>query len=187
MADQFILRRADITDIDTLSQLCQKTLIETFVEDFAIPYPKKDLESYLSSSASPQSFAKAINDQKRAVWVIEDTINGELVAYAMAGPCNADDIPHPDVCSNKHGAINRLYVQRDLQGQGFGQQLMNVILPWLEEQYPSLPIWLTAWSGNIKAQKFYNHYGFSKVGECDYPVGEWKDREFIMKRDATTF
>jgi RimJ/RimL family protein N-acetyltransferase len=61
---------------------------------------------------------------------------------------------------------------------------MNVILPWLEEQYPTRPIWLTDWSQNFKAQKFYRHYGFHKVGECDFSVGEWKDHEFIMKRET---
>jgi ribosomal protein S18 acetylase RimI-like enzyme len=79
-----------------------------------------------------------------------------------------------------------LYVQRDRQSHGFGQQLMNVMIPWLEEQYPTRPIWLTVWSGNVKAQKFYTHYGFSKVGEFDYSVGELKNCEFIMKRETNT-
>ncbi len=186
MADQFILRRANISDIEPLSQLNQKTFRETFVEDFSIPYPEKDLDSYFRSSASPESFAKKIYDPKRAIWVIEDKTNGELVAFALVGPCNTDDIPHSDICSDKDGAICCLYVQRDRRSHGFGQQLMNVILSWLEEQYPTRPIWLTVWSQNFKAQTFYTHYGFNKVGEFDYPVGEWKDREFIMKRQTNT-
>jgi len=186
MEDRFILRRADISDIDALSQLYQKTFRETFVEDYSIPYPEKDLDDYFRSSASPECYAKAIHDPKRAVWVVEDKTNGELVAFASAGPCDTHDVPHPDVCSDKDGAIYRLYVQRDQQSHGFGRQLMNVILPWLEEQYPTRPIWLTAWSENFKAQRFYKHYGFNIVGEFDYPVGESKDLEFIMKRETNT-
>lgn len=184
MDNQFVLRRADITDIEALSQICQQTFRETFMEDFLIPYPEQDLENYFRSSTSPESFAKKINNPKQAVWLIEDRTNGELVAYAVAGPCTIDDIPHPDVCSNEDGLINRLYVRRHQQSSGFGQQLMNVILPWFEEQYPGKPIWLSVWSGNLKAQKFYRHYGFRKVGDFDYCVGEWKDHEFIMKRDS---
>ena len=78
----------------------------------------------------------------------------------MAGPCDADDIFHPDVCSNEDGIINLLYVRRDQRSRGFGQQLMKVILPWLEECCPARPIWLAMWSNNFKAQKFYTHYGF---------------------------
>jgi ribosomal protein S18 acetylase RimI-like enzyme len=187
MDNQFVLRRAVMNDIKALSELRQKTFRETFLEDFSIPYPEKDLDTFLRSSSSPESFAENIHDPKGAIWVIEDKTNSELVAFVMAGPCYDDEIPHPDVCSDKDAELNRLYVRRDLQSHGFGQQLMNVILPWLEEHYPARPIWLTVWSRNFKAQKFYNHYGFSKVGEFDYCVGEWKDLEFIMKRQTNIY
>ncbi len=64
---------------------------------------------------------------------------------------------------------------------------MKVILSWFEEHYPSRPIWLSVFSKNLKAQKFYAHYGFIIVGEYEYPVGESKDHEFIMKRENTFF
>ncbi len=186
MDNQFVIRRADITDIEALSELRQKTFRETFEEDLSITFPKNDLDSFLRSSGSPEIFGKTIHDPQQAVWVIEDKTNGELVAFTVVGPCNIDDIPHPDVCSNKDAAIYSLFIRRDLQNREFGQQLMDILLPWLDEQYPERPIWLNVWPGNFKAQKFYAHYGFKKVGECDYLVGEWKDREFIMKRQTHT-
>ncbi|CAF3844553.1 unnamed protein product [Rotaria sp. Silwood1] len=182
MTGQFVLRRADISDINALSQLCQKTFREAFVEDLSIHYPEKDLDFYFRSTASPEWFAKKILDPRRVVWVIEEKIDGEFVAYAVAGPC--DNIPHPDICSNTDGTLNRLFVRRDRQSHGFGQQLMKVILPWLEQHYPTRPVWLSVFFKNIKAQKFYAHYGFNKVGEYDEPVGESKYREFIMKRQT---
>jgi ribosomal protein S18 acetylase RimI-like enzyme len=63
---------------------------------------------------------------------------------------------------------------------------MKVILCWLEEHYPERPIWLSVFSNNLKAQKFYNHYSFYKVGEYNYPVGECKNDVFIMKREIVT-
>ena len=36
----------------------------------------------------------------------------------------------------------------------------------------------------FKAQRFYTHYGFTKVGGCDYYVGERKEHEFIMNRQT---
>lgn len=184
MDNQFILRSAKMSDVDGLSQLCQKTFRETFVDDFSIPYPKKDLDSYLHLSTSPEVFSKKLNDPKQAIWVIEDSTSSELVAYVSAGPADTADFPHPDVCSNIDGAIHRLYVQRDRRNHGFGQQLMNAILSWFEEFYPTRPIWLAVLSKNFKAQKFYTHYGFSIAGEFNYLVGEWKEPNFIMKRQA---
>jgi hypothetical protein len=72
MDNQFILRRADISDINALSHLSQKTFRETFMEDLSIPYTVNDLDSYFQSSASPEYFASKIIDPKRAVWLIED-------------------------------------------------------------------------------------------------------------------
>ena len=38
------------------------------------------------------------------------------------------------------------------------------------------------WSGNLKAQKLYQAHGFEKAGEYEYPVGAWRDHEFILRR-----
>ncbi|CAF3916909.1 unnamed protein product, partial [Rotaria sp. Silwood1] len=82
MDDQFFIRRADISGINALSQLYQKTYRETYAEDFSIPYPENDLEAYFRSSASPESFAKKIIDLKRTIWVKADKRNGDLIAFA---------------------------------------------------------------------------------------------------------
>ncbi|CAF1402018.1 unnamed protein product [Rotaria sp. Silwood1] len=184
MDDQFILRRADIPDINALFQLRQKTFQETYVEDFSIPLSKKDIDHYFRLFASPENFAKKIVDPKRAVWVIENKINGELIGFASADPC--DDIPHPDVRSNEDALLSSLYIRRDQQNHGFGQQLMNAVLCWSEEHYSEGSIWLGVWFKNIKAQKFYAHYGFNNVGEFDYSIGEGKLQTCIMKRQLNS-
>ncbi|CAF4238798.1 unnamed protein product [Rotaria sp. Silwood2] len=182
MDDQFTLRRADIFDSNALFHLRQKTFQETYVEDFSIPLSKKDIDDYFHSSASSENFAKKIVDPKQAVWVIENKTNAKLVGYASVGPCN--DIPHPDVRPNKDALVSAIYIQRDRRNHGFGQQLMNVVLCWSEEHCPEGSIWLGVWFKNFKAQKFYAHYGFNKVGEFDYPIGEGKLHTFIMKRQT---
>ena len=184
MDNQFVLRRANIFDIEALAELCQKTFRETFVEDFAISYPENDLDSLFRSSATPEWFAKKINDPKQAVWIIEDQINGEFVAYTVVGP--VDNIPHPGICPDKDGMLRRLFVRRDRRNHGFGRQLMNVALLWLEKHFPERSIWLSVWSKNSKAQKFYAYYGFNKVDEYELSIGESKNHEFIMKRQTDT-
>ncbi|CAF3561188.1 unnamed protein product [Rotaria sp. Silwood1] len=108
MNEQFFLRRDGISDINALPQLSEKTFRETFTEDFSIAYPENDLDTYFHSSASPESFAKKLTDSKRAIWVMQDKRNGELVAYVIAGPC--DGISHPDVDSNQDGQIKALFI-----------------------------------------------------------------------------
>ena len=187
MNDSIVIRRATVSDADRLSKICQRTFRETFLEDFSIPYPEKDLEEYLRSSTSEESFEKKLRDDRGAAWLMEDQNDGQCIGYALVGPCHTDDLPHPDIREGEDGQLNRFYVQRDHQNRGLGRRLMSsTILPWFDEHYPQRPIWLSVWSDNIKAQQFYASYGFVHVGDFDYPVGQWKDREFIFKRSATT-
>lgn len=180
MDDRFLLRRALNTDSVSLSELSQQTFRETYVEDLVIPYSKQDLESYFRSSKSPQSYASKITDSLQATWVVEDKDNHELVAFAIVCPCK---LPHPDVHSGEDGELQFLYVRRDRRSHGLGQRLMNVALLWLEEQFTGRPVWLGVLSCNLKAHKFYRHYGFSQVGDYYSSVGEWKQHEFIMRRE----
>ncbi|CAF3765508.1 unnamed protein product [Rotaria magnacalcarata] len=162
MTERFLLHRALDTDDVALSQLSQQTFLETYVEDFSIPYRKHDIEAYFRSSKSPEWFAGKIVDPLQATWVVEDKISDELVAFAIAGPCK---LSHPDVCLGEDGDLQFLYVRRDRRSHGLGQQLMNTALLWLEERFKGRPIWLGVWSGNLKAQKFYMHYDFSQAVE----------------------
>ncbi|RYE91924.1 MAG: GNAT family N-acetyltransferase, partial [Myxococcales bacterium] len=76
-----------------------------------------------------------------------------------------------------------LYVDQAAQGLGLGKEMLERALGWLEQRAPG-PLWLGVWSGNLRAQRLYERYGFGKVGEYDFPVGAWRDREFIFRRDA---
>ncbi len=64
-------------------------------------------------------------------------------------------------------------------GSGVAQKLMDASLAWLENIYQN-NIFVGVYSENFRAQKFYSRYGFKKVGEYGFPVGDHIDREFIM-------
>jgi RimJ/RimL family protein N-acetyltransferase len=56
-----------------------------------------------------------------------------------------------------------------------------VRLEWLAAQGYS-PLYVGVWSGNSGAQRLYGRFGFEKIGEYDFPVGEHLDREYILRR-----
>jgi ribosomal protein S18 acetylase RimI-like enzyme len=41
---------------------------------------------------------------------------------------------------------------------------------------------LSVWSGNEGAQRFYARYGFAKVADVTFRVGEQVDHEFLFSR-----
>ena len=61
--------------------------------------------------------------------------------------------------------------------------LLEAALEWLGERGRT-PVYLGVWSENDGAQRLYGRYGFEKVGEYDFPVGDQLDREFILKRSS---
>ncbi len=172
---EITLRRASVTDARTLTKIGCQTFRETFLEGFAIPYPPQDLASFMEANYTQAAFERKLADARQASWIAER--DGIALAYANAGPCH---LPHPDVRPDQM-ELNRLYVLRAAQGLGLGHRLLETTLGWMEAQRPG-PLWLGVWSGNLKAQGLYSRHGFRKVGEYEFPVGEWRDCEFIFRR-----
>jgi ribosomal protein S18 acetylase RimI-like enzyme len=169
------LRLATDADCQTLAQLGERTFTETFLEGFGIAYSDHDLAVFIEASYSPHPFKAKIKDSAQAVWIFEQ--EGLALAYANSGPCR---LPHSDARPG-HGELYRLYVSKAAQGQGLGRRLLETTLVWLDGRYPG-PVWLGVWSGNLKAQALYAAYGFEKVGEYQFPVGDSRDHEFILRR-----
>src|SRR5262245_48941333 len=103
--------------------------------------------------------------------------NAPPAAFVVAGPCK---LPVPAL-EPTAGEIRLLYVRGAFQNQRLGAQLLEIALEWLSEQRRT-PLYVGVWSENFGAQRFYARYGFEKVGEYYFPVGNTRDLEFILKR-----
>ncbi|WP_299174912.1 GNAT family N-acetyltransferase [uncultured Brevundimonas sp.] len=169
------IRPARPEDAPTLGALGRQTFIDTFVTGFGIPYPEDDLKAFLDASFDPEPTLKKLAEPGCAWWVAER--DGELLAFANAGP---NGLPHPDARLS-HMELRRLYVARAAQGLGLGTRLLTLSLEWMQAHTDG-PLWIGVWSGNEKAQRLYAAHGFEKAGEYEYPVGAWRDHEFILRR-----
>lgn len=174
---EIAIRPAVEADAAALATLGRETFIDTFVapEGFAIPYPPEDLQAFLDHSFSPDTILGKLKEPGAAWWVAER--GGELLAFANVGP---NTLPHPEARPS-HAELRRLYVAKSAQGLGLGTRLLAVALEWMEAHGDG-PLWIGVWSGNLKAQKLYAAHGFQKAGEYQYPVGTWRDDEFILRR-----
>ena len=178
MTADHLIRRAQPADAAALARLGEDTFLETFVEGFAIPYPREDLAAYLARVYAPEAYLARIGDPAQAVWLAGPA--ERPLAYAVAGPCA---LPHPEA-TGRDGELKLLYLRREAQGLGLGPALLDTALSWLERAGPR-PLWIGVWSGNVRAQRLYATRGFGKAGEYDFPVGRWLDREWILHRPAS--
>lgn len=164
------IRRATASDAAALAAVGR----ETFAETFGHLYPPQDLAGFLDAAHAPAHYADMAADPAFALWIAE--ADGRAVGYAEAGKCL---IRHADVTPDC-GELQRLYVRRDAQGGGLGVRLLETTLGWLER--PGRRLWIGCWSENLGAQRLYARYGFSKVGEYEFSVGDTRDLEFILAR-----
>ena len=86
--------------------------------------------------------------------------DGHAIGYAQAGPCG---LPHEDVQAGD-GELKRLYLLRSAQNSGVGAALLAQALEWLERDGPRT-LWISVWSENYGAQRFYARQGFEYAGE----------------------
>ncbi len=165
------IRRATPEDAEALSRIGA----ETFTETFGHLYPPQDLADFLVYAYNPERTRADLADPARASWIVE--ADGAVVGYALAGPC---DLPHEEV-TPACGELKRLYLLKRLQGDGTGSRLLAETFAWLERDGPRR-LWIGVWSENHGAQRLYGRLGFEKVGEYVFPVGQTRDREFILRR-----
>jgi len=165
------IRRAEETDAEALSRIG----ISTFTETFGHLYSSADLNAFLTESHSPEFYAAFLNDETCATWIAEGA-QGEAAGYCTCGPCG---LPAPEMPANA-GELHRLYVQKTQQGSGLGRAFLDIAIDWLEAHFAAL--YVGVWAQNTGAQRLYRAYGFEKIAEYIFMVGEHPDPEWIMKR-----
>ena len=169
------VRDAHSGDVEALAVLKRATFRETFLDDFAIPYPPADIATFEAESYAATRIAAELTAPAHRTWVAE-AHDGALLAYAHVGPCK---LPHPDLRPGEM-ELYQLYVRRTGQGMGLGRELLATAMSHLGD---AERVWLGVWSGNTRAQAIYAARGFRPVGTYRFPVGAFHDDEIIMRRD----
>jgi len=164
---------ANSEDAAKVAKFGYEAFIATFVTEFAIPYPESDLKTYMEESYSTEKFESWIADPKYDLWVA-NAADGTVVGYSASGPCT---LPHPDV-TESNGELYKLYIDPSYFRTGLAQALYDRADEFLSTTYSGSKF-LSVWSENLRAQKFYQKQGYSFLAEYEYPVGTQRDREFI--------
>jgi ribosomal protein S18 acetylase RimI-like enzyme len=167
-----LVRLARVEDAAELARIGT----QAFMESFANLYTPQNLEAFISRVYGEEKQRQEIEDPQGRVWVAE--VEGRLAGYIKVGCCK---LPHAEV-SEEDGEIHRLYLLEEFQGYRLGRRLMEAALDWYQEKQTKR-IWLGVWSENFRAQKFYQSFGFRKVGDYWFVVGTQRDYEFMYRLD----
>ncbi|MDG1287029.1 MAG: GNAT family N-acetyltransferase [Rickettsiales bacterium] len=159
-----IYRPAEQADLSELREFS----IRTMVEKFGHIYQKEDLDQHLAEDYSPEYHQQAFKNSN----LLLVTDKSKIIGYAKWGEMGLPLEKPITPC----GEVHRLYVDDAYRGQKIGHTLMQHMM---EDMAEKKAIYLSVFSENKGAHRFYHRYGFSKKGEYKYMVGSHADHEFI--------
>lgn len=166
-----ILRPATLADAPALAKLG----VETFVAAFGDLYTPKDLADFIAEVHNPDAVAGEIAGDSCTHRLAE--VDGALVAF-----CKLRYPSHYTAYSDARDPIElgQLYALPGHTGTGIGAKLMDWTLEVARERAHDA-ILLSVYAENFGAQRFYQRYGFAKIADITFRVGEQLDPEFLYE------
>ena len=139
---------------------------ETFYDTFTGTCTEEDMQQFLYDYFNLQQVQKELANEQDLYFLAE--IEGRPVGYVRL---MEDYNNFPFMKQWKALELKRLYVIKEYHGKGVAQQLMDFTIQFaLQNNYEV--VWLGVWEFNLRAQKFYEKYGFKKSGYThDFPIG----------------
>lgn len=166
-----ILRPANPDDAPQLAQLGRTS----FCAAFEHLYSPQDLAAFLDEVYSEETVAGEIAAEKYRHALVED--EGQLTGYCKmiypSGYAGHSDAKNPI-------ALGQLYTAAGQTGKGIGAGLMDWALSYARELGCDA-VQLSVWAENYGAQRFYERYGFAKIADITFTVGEQIDEEFLYE------
>lgn len=162
------LRTAGPRDAETLADLGRRT----FTETFGHLYSPENLAAFLVSH-SPERWRMELADPAFAVRIGE--VDGAAVAYAKLGPPSLPFEPR-----GKPIELRQFYVLKPWHGTGAGSELMQWALDEAQRRGAD-EMFLSVFVDNHRARRFYERYGFERVGRYDFMVGTHADEDIVMR------
>ena len=166
------LRPANPADVPALSALA----IESFIAKFGPLYNAQDLATFLAENLDEGPIAAELAKSGRVYRLAE--ADGRLVGFCKIGlTCGFPEHAR----GNKVMELKQLYTASDATGMGIGGKLMN----WAMDQFEARSadeVQISVYAGNEGGHRFYERYGFEKVADITFKVGEQYDPEFLFAK-----
>lgn len=147
---------------------------ESFDAIFGHLYSPENFEAYISTQG-PDAFARQLADPAYPFRLAER--DGDLIGFAKLGPPSLPYDPSGRVCIE----LRQLYLLDVAKGTGVADTLMDWVLAEARRR-GAVELWLSVFSGNPRARRFYERWGFEEIRRFDFMVGDHADDEYLCRR-----
>lgn len=163
-------RDATLADTAALVALFE----QVFDETFAHLYRPEDLQAFLEAHGE-ELWRGQLQDPSFAIHVVEAA--GLLAGYSKLGPLRLPVEPRAPAIE-----LRQLYVAKAWHGSSVGRTLMDWTIAEARRR-GARELYLSVYTDNPRARRFYERYGFEVVGPYKFMVGEQADDDIILRLD----
>ena len=167
------LRPATPADAEALAELGR----DSFVAAFGHIYSPENLAAFLDEYRTPEKYRQHLADPPTLIEVVEE--DGRLAAYCLIVRNHWFEEQH-EPRPERPVFLSQLYCAPDATGKGYGAALMDWVIAEARA-WGADAVQLSVFSENFGAQRFYQRYGFEKVADIDFWVGNHRDDEFLYE------
>lgn len=167
------VRIAQATDdnLDTLCAIGARCFQETFAGDNTAA----DMQGYLDESFSWERVAEELHNPDSSFTIVY--VGAQPAGYLKTNVGSAQT----EVGGDDALEVERIYILKAYKGLGLGGRLMDLAFEQAERQGKNR-IWLGVWEHNDAARGFYEHRGFTVIGDHVFQLGTDAQRDLIMER-----
>lgn len=147
---------------------------QSFTETFGHLYSAENLASFVAQAYGPAGLQADVSDPAITILAAR---NGDAIAgFAKIGPVRLPvEGAAPDAIE-----LKQLYVLKPWQGAGIAKALMDWTIETARAR-GAPEMYLSVYTENPRAQRFYARYGFVDVGPYAFMVGTQADEDRIWK------
>lgn len=147
--------------------------IASFTDTFGHLYSPANYDIFMAGQSEARWLAEC-TDPAFAVHLAED--DGRLLGFAKLGPPSMPFDPGDRAAIE----LRQLYVQPETKGAGVGAVLMDWTVAEARRR-GAADLWLSVFTENTRARRFYERYGFVEVMPYHFMVGDQADEDIICK------
>jgi len=141
-----------------------------FAQSYQHPFDQENMDAYVDEAFSKQRIA----EETIYYYVAEadDVIVGFVKFYTYRWT--------PRFKSKITFEVERLYIQKNMEGQNIGSQLMAAALDVAKQKNYTI-IWLSVWENNERGIRFHQQHGFDIIGDGIFALGKTERKYLIMQ------
>ena len=165
-------KQCQLRDLEDLITISRNTFIEAFEKD----NNALDFKNYIDEAFNVENIERQLkHPESRFYFAI---LENQVIGYFKINKGIAQTEDFKGNCIE----LERIYVKAEHQNRGFGEELLKFAIT-LGKRDSHEFIWLGVWQKNVHALRFYERFGFKKIGTHPYYIGDDKQIDWLMRLD----